>query len=526
MSLGLSDSPPSDAPEARLGQVLAGRYRLSSVLGAGAVGVVYAATDTRDDAPLALKVLAAHDDLSGQTLRRFQREGTALQKLDHPNVVRVFDAGTHEPTQAQGGGQALAYIAMERLSGETLAERIDREGALSPELCEHIAAEVLSALAYAHELQVVHRDLKPSNIFLSGDDERPAVKLLDFGLAKFLEVEPADISQTLTQSGMVLGTPLYMAPEQCTGDRVDARVDVYAAGCLLYEMITGEPPFLAESQAEVVRAHLVTPAPTLPGDGDDGSRTALSAVMAQAMGKRPEERFADAGEMLAALKEAFEERSGIRTIWQASSSERVAARPRPDAGGSILARGKRRWVAVAAVLAALALGQLIGGDEEGASSAATPAGRIDLWEERGVPEDLAAIHAKVSEGNGITKREVGRVRRFARAHRGDPRPFLLLARGFLNQGWRKDAIVRYRRAFEVDPTAVQHAPMLADLIDIAEGEKNAELAADAIVEIYGADAATEVATAMSGRPKASPEHQRLAELSARLEKKKPKPTAN
>jgi hypothetical protein len=476
--------------EDRLGQVVAGRYRLDSVLGSGAVGVVYAATDDKDGGEVALKVLTEGGDVAGQGLRRFQREGAALRKLEHPHVVRVLDAGLDDAA-------GLAFIAMERLEGETLAERIDGDGPLSPALTLRLGRQILEALAYAHAHHVVHRDLKPGNIFLTGPHQRPEVKLLDFGLAKFLAVDAdGDVSATLTQSGMVLGTPLYMAPEQCAGDRVDARADVYAAGCVLYEMLAGDPPFLLESQADVVRAHLVRPPPPLPeGSGDPALRHALGELIDRALAKAPEARFQDGAEMLAALGALASDEVQRAALLRA----RLRALYRP-----------RVVLAVGVLMLALMLWPGAGPDEAGPWAA-------------GVPDSLAQLHARIEAGDRVSREQIGELRRYAMDHRGDARPYLLMARAFMNMGWRKDAIVRYRRAFEVDPAARHDPGMLRDLIDLAESEAHHAAASEAIVEIHGAAARQAVEQARAGRPNDSEEHARLSALLEAIEAAGPPP---
>jgi serine/threonine-protein kinase len=205
--------PPHDAPrpsaEARLGHVVSGRFRIQAILGSGGVGVVYRAVDLAQGGDVALKVLSESLEISGQVSNRFRREGAALTKLSHPHIVTVLEHGVSD---------GLAFIAMELLEGRTLAQHVDEHAPLPLAPSLEIASQVLSALAYAHAAKVVHRDLKPGNVFITGPAEHPHVKLLDFGLVKFLEPDDHDVDQTLTRSGMVMGTPLYMAPEQCTGD--------------------------------------------------------------------------------------------------------------------------------------------------------------------------------------------------------------------------------------------------------------------------------------------------------------------
>jgi hypothetical protein len=221
--------------------------------------------------------------------------------------------------------------------------------------------------------------------------------------------------------------------------------------------------------------------------------------------------------MLAALQDALA--SGeVTAVAKAPRPPEASAGPLAQIGGTLLGGKGRRWLVVGGVLAAFGLGQLIddAAPDDADTGAAIASG--DLWAERGVPDELKDVHAKVMGGEGIDNNEISMLRRFARDNRGDPRPYLLMAHGFLNQHWRKDAVVRYRRAVEVDASALMHAPMLEDLLDIAEGDKYADLAVEAIAELYGTAALDAAKAAMDGRPRDSEEHARLGVLVERLEK--------
>ncbi|HKU43052.1 MAG TPA: serine/threonine-protein kinase, partial [Polyangiales bacterium] len=224
-----------------IGRVVDDRFELQRFLGSGAVGSVYLAKDRTTGLPSALKIWNT-TVLDEQTLGRFRREAMALTTLRHPNIVGVFGWGVVDD---------LPYVAMEFLEGSTLENMLSNQKALETDLAFDVATQMLSALAYAHGLGVVHRDLKPDNVLVSQEPERVraqrpslriaspkrVVKLLDYGLAKFLSPEQDPVKGALTMLGMVMGTPLYMAPEQAAGRTIDARVDVYAAGCVLFEML-------------------------------------------------------------------------------------------------------------------------------------------------------------------------------------------------------------------------------------------------------------------------------------------------
>lgn len=289
-----------------LGRIVDARFELQKFLGAGAVGSVYRAKDRTNGQPAALKIWNT-TGLDNQTLGRFRREALALTTLCHPNIVGV---------SAWGMVDDLPYVAMEFLEGETLEELVSSRQPLDTDLALDIARQMLGALAYAHGLGVVHRDLKPDNVLvLRAQPERMdraslrlvetplrPIKLLDFGLAKFLSPEADPVKGALTMLGMVMGTPLYMAPEQAAGRTIDARVDVYAAGCVVFEMLSGQPPYLGESNGEILRQHMIAPVPKL-GEmrRDVVVLPALQEFLEKALAKSPDDRFADAGRMLEAL---------------------------------------------------------------------------------------------------------------------------------------------------------------------------------------------------------------------------------
>lgn len=270
-------SGPSDTPE-RIGP-----YRILERLGKGGMGAVYRAQ--RGDGSsehVALKVLTdAHADPS--LLERFRREGALLAVLEHPGIV-----GLRSEPATEGG---LAYYAMELVDGQDLRQVLRERGAFTPAEALRIAIEVLEALDYAHAHEVVHRDVKPPNVLL---DASGRARLADFGLARALE------ASGLTQTGTVLGTPEYMAPEQANGEPSDARTDLYAVGILLYELVSGAPPFRAERPLAILRAHCEAPIPPLRAP--QGVPQGLEGILRRALAKAPDERWSSAGAMADALR--------------------------------------------------------------------------------------------------------------------------------------------------------------------------------------------------------------------------------
>ena len=273
-----------------------GKYELGKKLGQGGFGLVMVARDTNLDREVALKFLHAEYTANPDILRRFLQEARSAAKIVHPGIVTVFECGQVQGTGTSSDG--VAYIAMELLHGESLADRLLRSGRLDPGPAMEIARQVASALEAAHRAGIVHRDLKPDNIFLVPDPAMPTgerVKVLDFGIAKLAPTAGAASSGVQTQSTMVFGTPRYMSPEQCkSAAHVDHRSDIYTLGCILYELVTGQPPFSGGTGELIARHQLVEPPParTLVGDIPEPLEALLQQLLAKAPGDRPQTMLA------------------------------------------------------------------------------------------------------------------------------------------------------------------------------------------------------------------------------------------
>lgn len=287
----MNDRVTMTPAEALVGRVIAGKYKLLEKLGAGAMGAVYKATDAQGKL-CAVKVMEA-TAVSNPALReRFEREAKALELVKHPNVLEIRDFGVDA---------GLPFLVMELLEGRTLEEMVV-EHTPDPATGIELAKDVLRGLGNAHAAGVLHRDLKSENVFVVWDGQRWRCKLLDFGLVKF-EGDQAASQKKLTMQGSVFGSPAYMSPEQATGMPLDARGDVYSAGIVLYELITGSWPFEAEGQMEMMRAHLLEPPPPLASKREGLQvRPELEAVVMKALAKKKDQRYANAGEFLAALE--------------------------------------------------------------------------------------------------------------------------------------------------------------------------------------------------------------------------------
>lgn len=259
-------------------QIISGRFRIEGEIGTGGMGTVYRATHLGLDRTVAVKIIKSEFAGDREVAERFLREARTMARLRHPHAAMIFDAGDLP--------DGRHFIIMEFVEGETLAEAIAREGRFSAERAVKIATEVCDVLEEAHRLGIIHRDLKPSNIMLS---ER-GVCVLDFGVAKVL-VPSADSSAThvSTGSGQLVGTPRYMSPEQCLGQRVGARSDLYSLGVLLYEMLAGHPPFIDPLQSALLVKQATAPAPALSRLRPDIARP-LAGTIHALLAKRPEDR--------------------------------------------------------------------------------------------------------------------------------------------------------------------------------------------------------------------------------------------
>src|SRR5690606_17232828 len=234
-----------DQADPLLGQLVAGRYRVVSPLGEGGMGQVYLATHEAIEKQVALKVLKPEYSAKEDIVTRFQQEAISASRIKHPNVLEVFDFGKLD--------NGCAFLAMEFLSGNDLADELMHHGYIKTRRALRITLQICRALSSAHKAGVVHRDMKPDNVFLqrTGDGEE-IVKIVDFGIAQLRltneeEAKSAPRRRRLTKTGMIFGTPEYMAPEQAAGKKADQRVDVYAVGIILFEMLTGAVPFTSDS---------------------------------------------------------------------------------------------------------------------------------------------------------------------------------------------------------------------------------------------------------------------------------------
>jgi beta-lactam-binding protein with PASTA domain/tRNA A-37 threonylcarbamoyl transferase component Bud32 len=286
-----TDGPPSTPPPAATSGLVGDRYELGELLGRGGMAEVRKGHDTRLGRVVAIKRLRT-DLASDPTFQaRFRREAQSAASLNHPAIVAVYDTGEEPATD--GSGAMQPYIVMEFVAGRTLRDILREGRKILPERALEITSGVLAALDYSHRAGIIHRDIKPGNVMLtpSGD-----VKVMDFGIARAMSD-----SHTMTQTAAVVGTAQYLSPEQARGETVDSRSDVYSTGCLLYELLTGRPPFVGDSPVAVAYQHVREPARP-PSDHDTDLPTAVDAIVMKALAKRLEDRYQSAAAMRADIE--------------------------------------------------------------------------------------------------------------------------------------------------------------------------------------------------------------------------------
>lgn len=353
------------------GLLIAGRYKIEDPepIGRGGMGLVYRGYDIRMKKPVAIKVL--HEQFEGmpEVVARFRKETDAVNRLGHEGIVVILDQAMPDETPV--------FIVMEFLDGKTLAQALeDKDLGAKMRHLQHIrylGARLLEIMQVVHERDIIHRDLKPENIFLLGPlntNRKYPVKIIDFGIAKFREADTK-----LTQVGTVVGTPTYMSPEQVQGHPVDHRTDLYAIGCVLYEMATGRPPFVGDL-AEVQQGHIHT-LPDDPSDLNGEIPPALDLVIETALAKDPDKRFPDAVAMREALEDAIPE---DKMFWRESRP------PSPVNGKTVAARAPR----------------LLPKCGEGPARHVTPPDEGDVTPTRLVPDKAAAVRAREALGRART----------------------------------------------------------------------------------------------------------------------------
>ncbi len=388
--------------------VLGERYEIGGVLGRGGMAEVHRGRDTRLGREVAVKVLRSDLARDPSFQVRFRREAQAAASLNHPAIVAVYDTG-----EDRGPTGNTPYIVMEYVEGDTLRDVLRREGVLPPERAMSLAADICGALDFSHRNGIVHRDVKPGNVMIT---PAGSVKVMDFGIARAV----SDSAATMTSTAAVIGTAQYLSPEQARGEGVDARSDVYSLGCLLYELVTGAPPFTGDSPVSVAYQH-VREDPRLPSSINHDIPPELDSILLKAMSKNPANRYQSAAEMRNDLLRALagQRVEATPVLGEAERTAVIGAVPPGHSasrwdGDDEAARKRKRNRIIAAVVGALVLiGAVVGialllggGDEEepaaGPTQVTVPAGLI------GAPqaEAVTALEGAGLVGGAITPQEV------------------------------------------------------------------------------------------------------------------------
>jgi eukaryotic-like serine/threonine-protein kinase len=315
-----------------VGEVLSDRYELEELVGTGGMSSVFRAHDRLLDRKVALKVLHQQYGDDDEYVERFRREARSVAALSHPNIVTVIDRGEHEGRQ---------FIVFEYVEGDNLKQLINRRGKAPVATALELAMQIARGLSFAHQQGLVHRDVKPQNVLLNGDGQ---AKVTDFGIARSL-----DVQHGMTQTGTVLGTSDYIAPEQAQGQRVDEHTDVYSLGVVLYELLTNEVPFPGENFVAVAMRHINEPPPSIRDKRPDVSPR-LEAAVHRAMAKDPEARFQTMTDFCRELEACLAEAQGGEPAHAPPPVPRPA-RPRRQ--------GVSPWPFVVALLALIAIGGVV-----------------------------------------------------------------------------------------------------------------------------------------------------------------------
>ncbi|HEY5924296.1 MAG TPA: protein kinase [Kofleriaceae bacterium] len=460
------------------GEILEDRYQIMERISEGAMGVVYRGTRLKLDRPVAIKVMHATLPIAMEGRKRFEREAQVMARLEHPHCVSIIDVGVH---------RQKPYVVMELVRGRSLFELLDEQGRFEIPRAVDVLRQVLSGLSHAHEQGIIHRDIKPANIMVT--PKAPLglhVRILDFGLARMLGAANASVS-----NGVAVGTPSYMAPEQCRGEELDARVDVYACGVVLFEMLTGKKPFIAKDPIAIVKKQIDETPPRL-ADVAPGNYGALEDVVARALAKSPLDRYPSAVAMAEALDAAVTGRSASApepttqfltsdVIEPAESSANVpitvgsSVMIKPQKPGSSVRRqlplSRTRWLVMSALLfagAAVAAAivwrdRIFGTGDERADAAVTVVVDKQAPADAAPPPDPAAELAATASQLAASGKVQAAIESLVKARKVYPDSAELayvLGKLYFGKMWWHDGLANFKDAVKLDPKLKQDPELI------------------------------------------------------------------
>lgn len=483
--------------DARLGTVVADRYRILEPLSSGAMGAVYRAERVQLGRIVAVKFLHTGLAASPGFIKRFEQEARTMSRLDHPHCVSVIDYGVAD----------APFIVMDFVTGTTLRHLLD-DGPQPPARALAIVRQMLAALAHAHEKGIIHRDVKPANVMLAqatgtGDH----VRLLDFGLAKLHDGDQSSSSN-------IVGTPSYMSPEQAAGQQVDARADLYATAVVLFELLTGEKPFQHEEALQLILMHLSNPPPSLRDLRPDVEFSPeLEDLVRRGLAKAPGDRFQTPNEFREACDSVPEAalragtsppyraatvpptgRARTSPVVEANAATAILEAPAPGApaGPAKPVRRRRRSRGLRRILQGLLVAGVIGG-------------AAIAWDQLGRPGTSSKQASRpATGGSGSTAAETldDKIRRLHDQRRDRPRDariHLQLGRLYVEKGWRAEALAAYLEAIEVGPKLRSDARLIKDIIDALGEPTTRDNARAILVKKIGAPAIPHLRAAQKSR---------------------------
>jgi eukaryotic-like serine/threonine-protein kinase len=453
-------------PDPMLGEVLDGRYKVEKLLGRGGMGRVYRAEHVGIGRAVAVKVLDPRGGFETSARQRFEREAIATGKLRHPNCVGVTDFG-----MLPGGS---LFLVMELLDGVTVDDVLADHTRLPLPRAVAILRHVLRGLAHAHGQGLVHRDLTPRNVILVPEPDDPDfAKVVDFGLAK---MTGADTGATITQTGIVCGTPSYMSTEQALGKPLDHRSDLYAATILLFEMLTGRPPFQCDEALRTLSLHISAPPPTVAEIAPDVIvPPALDRLIARGLAKRPEDRPQSADEYLAELDRAMA--APAQPTQELSVADISIARPVTPRPPTTKLKQRRIWQAAGLAAIVLVAGIAVGLSRSGSAAdtpdarpAEVPAAAIEMPEEARPTVDPAIEAARRLAASGRRQQALDKLRALRKDRPRDAAIPYELGRVYLQLNWPKQVLESWRDAIRLDPALREDPGVIRGVVSLLDSK--------------------------------------------------------